>query len=227
MYNEWKDKKEQFKVIDLRQAKGNFSQGLFKQADQVEAGSGLHLIQSFEPYPLYEAMTDRGFEYYVEEVQPHEYHIWFYRREAKAASGKKPFGPAALLNFTIIDKNLGRIAVEFWDETWNDERHYLPYEIRLMLSLANAVGAGRHRQAVRELVKAYIHGIDSRALDDVFELIAWNQGIGFFSSEIGPSPLFGAYKLIKQEEEKGTDRESIKHLLMEQFGEKNQQVKVL
>lgn len=96
-----------------------------------------------------------------------------------------------------------------------------------MLSLANAVGAGRHRQAVRELVKAYIHGIDSRALDDVFELIAWNQGIGFFSSEIGPSPLFGAYKLIKQEEAKGTDRESIKHLLMEQFGEKNQQVKVL
>ena len=80
---------------------------------------------------------------------------------------------------------------------------------------------------MRELVKAYIHGIDSRALDDVFELIAWNQGIGFFSSEIGPSPLFGAYKLIKQEEEKGTDRESIKHLLMEQFGEKNQQVKVL
>lgn len=54
MYNEWKDKKEQFKVVDLRQAKGNFSQGLFKQADQVEAGSGLHLIQSFEPYPLYE-----------------------------------------------------------------------------------------------------------------------------------------------------------------------------
>lgn len=172
-------------------------------------------------------MTDRGFEYHVEAVQPHEYHIWFYRREAKAPSGKKPFGPAALLNFPIIDKNLGRIAVEFWDETWNDERHYLPYEMRLMLSLANAVGAGRRRQAVRELVKAYIHGIDSRALDDVFELIAWNQGIGFFSSEIGPSPLFGAYKLIKQEEEKGTDRETIKHLLMEQFGEKNQQVKVL
>lgn len=58
------------------------------------------------------------------------------------------------MNFPIIDKNLGRIAVEFWDETWNDERHYLPYEMRLMLSLANAVGAGRHRQAVRELVKA-------------------------------------------------------------------------
>lgn len=40
------------------------------------------------------------------------------------------------------------------------------------------------RQATRELVKAYIHGIDSQALDDVFELLAWNQGIGFFASEI-------------------------------------------
>ena len=53
------------------------------------------------------------------------------------------------------------------------------------------------RQAARELVKAYIHGCGSAALDDVFELLAWNQGIGFFSSEIGPSALFQAYKLIK------------------------------
>lgn len=227
MYDEWKDKKDQFKVIDLRQAKGNFSQGLFHQADQVAAGDGLHLIQSFEPHPLYEAMKDRGFEYHVEEVKPYEYHIWFYRSEDKPASGKKPFGPAALLNFPIIDKNLGRIAVEFWDETWNDERHYLSYEMRLILSLANAVGAGRERQAVRELVKAYIHGIDSRAFDDVFELIAWNQGIGFFSSQIGPSPLFKAYKLIKAEEGKGTERDAIKKMLMEQFGEKNEDVKVL
>lgn len=149
MYTEWENKKDQFKVIDLRQAKGNFSQGLFRQADQVPEGSGLQIIQSFEPHPLYEAMKDRGFEYHVEEVKPYEFHIWFYRSEAKPASGKKPFGPAALLNFPIIDKNLGRIAVEFWDETWNDERHYLSYEMRLILSLANAVGAGRYRQAAR------------------------------------------------------------------------------
>ena len=66
-----------------------------------------------------------------------------------------------------------------------------------MLSLTNAVGAGRMRQATREFMKAYIHGLDSAALDDVFELLAWNQGIGYFSSEIGPSTLFAAYKTIK------------------------------
>ena len=59
--------------------------------------------------------------------------------------------------------------------------------MRLLLSLANAVGAGRMRQATRELVKAYIHGLDSAALDDVFELLAWNQGIGYFRmKEIDP-----------------------------------------
>jgi hypothetical protein len=81
--------------------------------------------------------------------------------------------------------------------TWNDDNRFLDYETRLPLSLTNAVGAGRMRHATRELVKGYVHGIDSRALDDVFELLAWNQGIGYFSSEIGPSTLFKAYKTIK------------------------------
>jgi len=97
---------------------------------------------------------------------------------------------------------------------------------RLMLSLTNAVGAGRMRQATRELVKAYIHGLDSAALDDVFELLAWNQGIGYFSSEIGPSTLFAAYKFVKQSEKAGKLREEICNGLREKFGEKNPDVKV-
>ena len=122
---------------------------------------------------------------------------------------------------------LAQTAVNFWDLTWNDSRRHLPYETRLLLSLANAVGAGRMRQATRELVKAYIHGLDSAALDDVFELLAWNQGIGYFSSEIGPSTLFQAYKTIKQMEKKGNTREEIAEVLKEKFGEKHPDVKVV
>lgn len=103
----------------------------------------------------------------------------------------------------------------------------MPYETRLLLSLTNAVGAGRMRQAARELVKAYIHGVESAALDDVFELLAWNQGIGFFSSEIGPSALFQAYKLIKNGEKQGKSREDICSALREKFGEKNPEMQVL
>ena len=67
---------------------------------------------------------------------------------------------------------------------------------------------------------------DSAAFDDVFELLAWNQGIGYFSSEIGPSPLFQAYKMIKNMEKKGAERSVICEALKEKFGEKNPDVKV-
>ena len=69
-------------------------------------------------------------------------------------------------------------------------------------------------------------GLDSAALDDVFELLAWNQGIGYFSSEIGPSTLFQAYKTIKNMEKQGKERGEICELLKEKFGEKNPDVKV-
>ena len=60
-----------------------------------------------------------------------------------------------------------------------------------------------------------------------FELLAWNQGIGFFSSEIGPSALFQAYKLIKNGEKQGKSREDICSALREKFGEKNPEMQVL
>ena len=32
-----------------------------------------------------------------------------------------PFRPAALLNFPMIDEELGNVAVNFWDLTWNNK----------------------------------------------------------------------------------------------------------
>ena len=193
---------------------------------QIPAGSGLEIIQSFEPIPLYEVMEDLGYEVHAEKVGDAEYHAFFYRVTVKQEEKDIPMRPAALTNMPLIDEKLGNIAVNFWDLTWNDDHRYLPYETRLLLSLTNAVGAGRMRQATRELVKAYIHGLDSRALDDVFELLAWNQGIGYFSSEIGPSTLFAAYKTIKNMEKQGKERGEIVETLKEKFGEKNPDVKV-
>lgn len=202
-YENWNNKVNEFKVVDVRGVAGNFFPGLKKQAEQLAVGEGLHIVQTFEPIPLYEVMEQLGFERYTDKVSADEYHVYFYRVEDKKEDGDIPMRPAALTNFPMIDNDLADIAVNFWDLTWNDERRFLPYETRLLLSLTNAVGAGRMRQATRELVKAYIHGLDSKALDDVFELFAWNQGIGYFSSEIGPSTLFAAYKFVKQSEKKG------------------------
>ena len=223
---EWKNKIGTFKQIDVRGIQGNFFQGIKHQAMQLPARSGLEIIQSFDPIPLYEVMEDLGFEHITEQTGDTEYHAYFYRAEVKQGEKYIPMRPAALTNLPLIDEKLGNLAVNFWDLTWNDEHRYLPYEIRLLLSLANAVGAGRMRQATRELVKAYIHGLDSAALDDVFELLAWNQGIGYFSSEIGPSTLFAAYKTIKNMEKQGKERSEICETLKEKFGEKNPDVKV-
>lgn len=226
-YEEWKDKKKDFFKVDVRHLQGNFFPGLQRRAMTLKAGEGIEVIQTFEPYPLYKEMDMLGYIHHTEKLAENEFHVWFYRTEEKEPEGSAPYRPLALLNYPMIDEDLGRIAADFWQATWQSEKRTLPYEMRLLLSLTNAVGAGRMRQAVRELVKAYIYGLESAALDDVFELLAWNQGIGFFSSEIGPSPLFQAYKMIKTQEQRGISREEICTEIKEKFGEKNQEVQVL
>lgn len=226
-YEEWKDKKKDFFKVDVRHVQGNFFPGLQRRAMTLKAGEGIEVIQTFEPYPLYKEMDMLGYIHHTEKLAENEFHVWFYRTEEKEPEGSGPYRPLALLNYPMIDEDLGRIAADFWQATWQSEKRTLPYEMRLLLSLTNAVGAGRMRQAVRELVKAYIYGLESAALDDVFELLAWNQGIGFFSSEIGPSLLFQAYKMIKTQEQRGISREEICTEIKEKFGEKNQEVQVL
>lgn len=226
-YEEWKDKKKDFFKVDVRHVQGNFFPGLQRRAMTLKAGEGIEVIQTFEPYPLYKEMDMLGYIHHTEKLAENEFHVWFYRTEEKEPEGSAPYRPLALLNYPMIDEDLGRIVADFWQATWQSEKRTLPYEMRLLLSLTNAVGAGRMRQAVRELVKAYIYGLESAALDDVFELLAWNQGIGFFSSEIGPSPLFQAYKMIKTQEQRGISREEICTEIKEKFGEKNQEVQVL
>lgn len=47
------------------------------------------------------------------------------------------------------------------------------------------------------------------------------MGIGYFSSEIAPSPLFQAYKTIKQMEKQGKDRSEINKALKEKFADRS------
>ena len=222
----WKDKMKEFQTIDVRHLHGNFFEELKKKAESLAVGLGLHIVQNFELYPLYAVMEGLGYERFTEKAGETEFHAYFYRTENKSGEDDAPFKPLALLNYPIIDEELGRIAADFWKTTWQSDKRTLSYETRLLLSLANAVGAGRMRQATRELVKAYIHGVSSKELDDVFELLVWNQGIGFFSSEIGPSVLFSAYKLNKNGEKQGKSRDEICLALRERFGEKNEEVRV-
>ena len=228
MNEKWEIKKNLFEKIDVRKMSGNFLPMVLKKAGEVKVDEGICVIQSFEPIPLYSTLAELGFEYQTEKISDNEYQVYFYRiekKEAKNSSGMDaPLKPTAIVNFKEIDDSLADIVVNFWDYTWGKEDSAIDRKTKLLLSLANGVGSGRFRQATRELVKAYALGVSTAELNELFAMFAWNQGIGTFASEIGPSPLFGAYKLIKSLEKKGVSREEVMKNLLEKFGEKNPDV---
>jgi alkylhydroperoxidase/carboxymuconolactone decarboxylase family protein YurZ len=135
-----------------------------------------------------------------------------------------PLRPTALMNFKKTDDELAQIIGNFWKLTWNKENPAIDQKTKYLLSLSNAVGAQRYRQATRELVKAYAAGVTVAELDELFSLFVWNQGAGYFASEIGPSQLFAAYQLIKTLEQEGKSREVVAKQLVEHFGERNKDV---
>ncbi|MEA1906171.1 MAG: hypothetical protein U9N12_04340 [Euryarchaeota archaeon] len=229
MTKEWADNKESFEVIDGRGLKGNFLSTILTKAEVVAAGSGICVVQGFEPFPLYSTMADLGFEYLTEKISDTEYRAYFYRAEEKTAVGAMnvPLHPAALANLGKTDKELGKIVSQFWQLIWKKEDAAIDQKTKYLLSLANAVGAGRIRQATRELVKAYYAGVTVAELDELFSLFVWNQGVGNFASEIGPSPLFAAYQLIKKLENEGKSRGEVLAELAGKYGEKNPDVSVL
>jgi len=189
------------------------------------------VVQSFEPIPLYSAMADIGFEHITEKISDSEYRVFFCKIEEKEAAyvgtGDMPLKPTAILNFKKIDDTLADIVVNFWNLTWGKEEPAIDQKTKLLLSLANGVGARRFRQATRELVKAYSIVATVAELDELFSMFVWNGGVGTFASEISPCSLFGAYQLIKTLEKKWKTREDIVGELMENFGEKNPEVNVM
>jgi len=228
MKPKWMDKVETFEVMDVRKLRGNFLPAILKKAQGLEVSKGLYIIQSFEPIPLYSALGDLGYEYYTEKASKLQYRVYFYRvskAEPTYPGGMDiPLKPTAIVNIKGIDPNLADIIVNFWNLIWAKEDSVLDMKTKFLLGLANAVGGGRIRQATRELIKAYSVGATTAELDEVFALFVWDQGIGHFASEIGPSALFASYQYIKTEEEKGIKRSDIIKGLTEKFGERNPDV---
>lgn len=228
MGEKWINKKESFKVIDVRKLKGNFLPSILKKAQNLEVGNGLCIVQSFEPIPLYSALEDLGYEHQTDKISETEYRVYFYRSTTKEPNYPEgldiPLKPTAIVNFNVVDPKLANVVVNFWNLIWGQEDPSIDMKTRLLLSLANGVGAGRMRQVTRELVKAYSIGVTIAEFDELFAMFAWNQGIGYFASEIGPSSLFAAYQFIKTQENKGVNRAEIVKKLIEKFGEKNPDV---
>jgi uncharacterized protein (DUF2249 family) len=225
MQPKWVDQKESFEIKDVRQLKGNFLPSILNQAQKLEQGQGLCIVQSFEPIPLYSALEELGYEHYTDKISDTEYRVYFYRSSVRKSDlpggSDMPLKPTAIVNFNHVDPKLADVVVNFWNLIWGQQAPAIDMKTRLLLSLANGVGAGRMRQAVREFVKAYSIGVTIQEFDELFAMFAWNQGVGYFASEIGPSSLFAAYLFVKEQEEKKVERSEIVKALVKKFGETN------
>ena len=228
MKKDWLDKKENFELKDMRGLKGNFLPSILKKAQNLEVGNGLCIVQSFEPIPLYFSLEELGYEHHTDKISEIKYKVYFYRSIIKSPNHPEgmdiPLKPTAIVNLNHIEPKLANVVVNFWDLIWGQENPAIDMKTRFLLSLANGVGAGRIRQATRELVKAYSIGVTVSEFDELFSMFVWNQGVGYFASEIGPSSLFAAYQFVKTQEDKGVDRSEIVRMLTEKFGEKNPEV---
>jgi len=228
MKTDWLDQKETFEIKDVRELKGNFLPSILKKAQNLEVGSGLCVVQSFEPIPLYSALEELGYEHHTDKISETEYRVYFYRSVIKIPKHPDgmdiPLKPTAIVNFNRIEPKLAHVVVNFWDLIWGQENPSLDMKTRLLLSLATSVGANRMRQATRELVKAYSFGVTVAELDELFAMFVWNQGVGYFASEIGPSSLFAAYQFIKTQENKSVKHSEVAKELIGKFGEKNPDV---
>ena len=80
-FKDWKI--EEFKKVDVRGIQGNFFPGLKKQAMGLPAGTGMEVIQSFDPVPLYEVMEDLGYEHHTEQRGDAEFHAYFYQADVR------------------------------------------------------------------------------------------------------------------------------------------------
>ena len=218
----WLKQKDNFIEFDATNLKGNFLTAILKKSKALSKGEGIKVIQNFEPIPLYSTMKNIGFEYHTEQLPDKKYAAYFYRTEIIENNDKElPLKPIVIARYADIDKTIADLTVNFWDNIWNKPEPAIELKTKFLLSLSNAVGAGRIRQATRELIKAYYLGVTVEQFDELFSLFIWNQGIGNFSSEIAQSSLFKAYLAIKKLVKNGKSKEEVMSVLTEKFGEKN------
>ena len=75
----WEDRKDTFEVMDVRNMTTDPFDILIKKAYEVEEDSGFILIQTFEPTPMINMLTEMGFEYLVEEKTFGEVWVYFHK----------------------------------------------------------------------------------------------------------------------------------------------------
>ncbi len=86
---DWKKRKEDFEVLDVRGWKQDPFSAIIKKANETPPGEGFRIIQYFLPTPLINMIEPLGFEVHIEKRGPLEHHVYFYRKKESRTKRKK------------------------------------------------------------------------------------------------------------------------------------------
>jgi uncharacterized protein (DUF2249 family) len=62
-------------VLDVREVEGEPFGDIMTALEDLDSGETLLLINSFEPVPLYDVLSDRGFDHEATQVAEAEWHV--------------------------------------------------------------------------------------------------------------------------------------------------------
>jgi NitT/TauT family transport system substrate-binding protein len=133
---DWKERKENFEVLDVRKMQSDPFDIIIKKAYETKPDSGFILIQKFEPIPLINMLSEMGFEHIAEEKGFFQVWTYFYKKpivqSEENTNSSKPqvviqsATPVAypvimrLLQSEKIRKAIGIKELKVWEET---EKH--------------------------------------------------------------------------------------------------------
>ena len=131
----WRERKDKFSRLDVRSMRTDPFDVIIKKAYATPEDDGFILIQSFEPYPLINMLTEMGLEYETEHISPYEVWVYFYKTPVLEADAEKSdkielviqsATPVAypvimrLLQSEVLRKKVAIKELKIWEET---EKH--------------------------------------------------------------------------------------------------------
>ncbi|MDS0222127.1 DUF2249 domain-containing protein [Haloarcula sp. S1AR25-5A] len=69
------DQQESVQELDVREVEGEPFGHIMDALDAVGEDEALRLVNSFEPVPLYEVLSKKGYQYETEQVADEEWHV--------------------------------------------------------------------------------------------------------------------------------------------------------
>ncbi|EMA01038.1 Uncharacterized conserved protein [Haloarcula vallismortis] len=69
------DSQQSVQELDVREADGEPFEQIMSALGDIDESEALRLVNSFEPVPLYDVLSKKGYQYDTEQVADEEWHV--------------------------------------------------------------------------------------------------------------------------------------------------------